>query len=155
MKKELVGISGRDITANPSERRPKWKHLGDKSTWKYPVQANSKIIRSKQEVILVESIGDMLSLWGAGVKNIIVTFGLQVSSEILNLLLRIDAKKIFISFNNDEDNNSAGNEAALKAERKLVKFFDKRQVKISLPTLKDFGEMDKQQILEWKKHHDA
>ena len=149
-KKELVGISGRDITPNPSDRRPKWKHLGDKSTWKYPVQVNNKIIRDKQEVILIESIGDMLSMWDAGVKNVIVTFGLQVSSDVLNYLLRVDAKKIFISFNNDENNNSAGNDAALKAERKLTKFFDKRQVKIALPTLKDFGEMDKQQILEWR-----
>jgi hypothetical protein len=30
-KKNLVGVSGRDLVNDPNSKRPKWKHIGDKS----------------------------------------------------------------------------------------------------------------------------
>ncbi len=149
-KGELIGFSGRDLINNKNFNRPKWKHIGDKSEWKYPLFFNHQIIKSQNEVILVESIGDMLALWECGIKNTIVTFGLDVSVSIINFLLRFDIDKIFIAFNNDSDNNSAGNEAAKKAKNKLLKYFDSEQVKIKLPEAKDFGEMSKESIYIWK-----
>lgn len=149
-KKELIGVSGRDILNKKNSSRPKWKHIGTKSEWKYPLQINNRAIREEREVILVESIGDLLSLWEAGVEHVIVTFGLDVSVAVINYLLKIDINKIYISFNNDEEANSAGNEAAEKAKRKLLKYFDAPQVEISLPSKKDFGEMSPTEILEWR-----
>ena len=67
-------------------------------------RANNRTIRESKKVILVESIGDLLSLWEADVKNVIVTFGLDVSVPIINYLLKIDIDEICISFNNDEGN---------------------------------------------------
>lgn len=145
-KEEIVGFSGRDIT---SKSKIKWKHLGDKINWCYPAFLNLDIIKEKKEIYIVESIGDCLSLWDANVKNTIVTFGLDVSISILNFLLKIDPNKIYISFNNDSLNNSAGNDASQKAYSKLSRYFDQKQLIIKLPTKKDFGEMDKSEVNQW------
>jgi hypothetical protein len=150
-KKELIGISGRDVlwTATGETSRPKWKHIGNKSEWKYPLQMNNRIIRAEKKIILVESIGDLLSLWEAGIKYVMVTFGLEVNISIINYLLKIDIDEIYISFNNDEENNSAGNVAAEKAKKKLLKYFDPPQVKVALPSKGDFGEMLPEEIIDW------
>ena len=149
-KKNLVGVSGRDLVNDPNSKRPKWKHIGDKSQWKSPMQVNNKIIRESKEVIVVESIGDMLSLWDAGIKNVAVAFGLQIGLGLVNYFLRIDAQKIYLAFNNDEGKNSAGNQAAQKNLNRLTRYFDYEQIRIALPDEGDFGEMSVEQILEWK-----
>ena len=143
-KKQIIGFTGRDITGSS---KIKWKHLGNKSFWKYPLQINYPLIKEANKVILVESIGDMLALWQAGIKNTIVTFGLDISLEILNQLLRMDVDLITISFNNDENNNNRGNEAAYKGRKKLCKYFDPNQIEIKLPIgYNDFGEMSSDEI---------
>ena len=147
-KKNLVGVSGRDLVNDPDSKRPKWKHIGDKSQWKYPMQVNNKLLKDKREVIVVESIGDMLSLWEAGVKNVAVSFGLQIGLGLLNYFMRIDCQKIILAFNNDE--NKAGNEAAEKNSNRLQRYFDKNQIIIALPSEGDFGEMSQEQIIDWK-----
>jgi len=146
-KSEIVGFSGRDVS---NQSKIKWKHLGDKSSWCYPTFLNIDDLKAHKEVFLIESIGDCLSLWDAGIKNTIVTFGLDISISILNLLLKLDPNKINISFNNDSEKNNAGNQAAEKAKTKLLRYFDKRQLAISLPSKKDFGEMKTHEIIEWK-----
>ena len=60
----------------------------------------------------------------------------------------IDPKKIYISFNNDE--NQAGNVAAKKAYDNLRRQFDVSQLEIKLPTKNDFGCMSKGEIIIWK-----
>ena len=149
-KKDLIGVSGRDLINNSeNKKRPKWKHIGTKAEWKYPLFFNYKILKAKNEAVLVESVGDMLSLWDAGVKNVIVTFGLDLSISIINLLLRFDLDRMLVSLNNDAESNYAGNEAAQKMHKKLRKYFDENQVEVKLPTKNDFGEMSKEEILEW------
>lgn len=150
-KEELVGFAGRDLCNFVNSSRPKWKLIGDKSQWKYPLLNNHKEIKAAKEVIVVESIGDMLALWDAGIKNVVVSFGLDISVTLINLFLRFDLNKIHISFNNDVEKNRAGNEAAEKARKKLQKYFDTHQVSVSLPTRKDFGEMTREEIHQWKK----
>lgn len=141
---DIIGFTGRDTTGSS---KIKWKHLGNKASWKYPLQENYKIIKEANEVILVESIGDMLALWEAGIKNSIVTFGLEISLEILNQFLRMDVDKIIISFNNDENNNNRGNIAAHKTQKRLLKYFDSNQIEIKLPfEYNDFGEMPTNKI---------
>ena len=150
-KDRLVGVSGRYTKPIKYDSIPKWKHIGDKYAWKYPLFLNHKIIIKEKKVFLVESIGDMLSLWEAGVKNSIVTFGLDVSSTIMGVLLRFDLDKIYISFNNDSNKNSRGNFAAKKVEQKLLKHFDPNQIEVKLPTKNDFGDMDTKEIQSWVK----
>jgi DNA primase len=146
-KDEIVGFSGRSLSKNPDI---KWKHLGMKSNWCYPLKLNKDIIMKQKEVIIVESIGDLLALWDAGVQNVIVAFGVDLSSSIISLLIKFDIQKIIISFNNDIGNNEIGNKAAEKVKSKLLNHFDENQLKIALPTKKDFGEMTYEEIKEWK-----
>jgi hypothetical protein len=79
-----------------------------------------------------------------------VTFGTNLSLSILNYCLKTDVRKIYISLNNDSNKNNAGNIAAEKTYARLKRYFDDKQLKISLPTKKDFGEMNKEEILQWK-----
>lgn len=147
---KLIGVAGRDVLNRSEKLSPKWKLIGDKSNWVYPTQLNLNILQESKEIFLIESIGDMLSLWEAGIKNTIVTFGLNLSLSILNTLLVLNPSKIYISFNNDLDKNQAGNLAAEKAKEKLLKHFDKHQIQIRLPNKKDFGEMNKEEINQWQ-----
>ena len=145
-KEQIVGFSGRDLKPAKKENskffRPKWKHIGDKSKWNYPLLNNIKIIREEKFIIIVESIGDMLSLWENDIKNTIVSFGVILSPDMLSTLTRMDPDKIYISFNNDSANSNAGNEAALVAKKKLLQFFDEDQITIKLPeSHNDFNEM--------------
>ena len=149
-KENLIGASGRLINQS-NTNAPKWKHVGDKKLWKYPCQINNKIIRHTKEVFLVESIGDMLALWDAKVQNCMVTFGLEVSVEIINYLLRIDVDNIHVCLNNDAGNNSAGNVAAEKSKNKLKKYFDAHQIHVNFPTKNDFGDMSYDEITSWRK----
>jgi len=147
IKNNIIGFSGRDIT---NLSKIKWKHLGEKNDFVYPLFLNSKVIEIQKEVILVESIGDMLSLYQAGIENVLVTFGTSLSLSILNYCLKIDIKKIYISLNNDSQKNNTGNIASEKIYARLNRYFDSNQLKIILPTKKDFGEMTKEEILKWK-----
>ena len=149
---KLVGVTGRYIfDIKSGAKTVKWKHLGDKYNWSYPLQINLKILKKSRKIILVESIGDVLSLWEAGVQNTMVAFGIKISTAMLNTFLRLDPEDIVISFNDDGQNNSAGNIAAKQAQSKLFKFFDSRQVRICFPTKNDFGDMSKEEILSWHK----
>lgn len=146
LKDNLVGFDGRYLKTL-WETIPKWKKLGAKSHWIYPYKWNAKYI--KDEVILVESIGDMLSLWDVGIRNVLVTFGVEPSPQLISFLIKLDIKKIIIALNNDEDNNDVGNRSADKARIKICRYFDVSQVEIRLPDKKDFNEMSEQERLDW------
>ena len=148
LKNNIIGFSGRDVT---NISKIKWKHLGEKSDFLYPLFLNHSILQEQREVILVESVGDMLNLWQNGIKNVLVTFGTSLSLPILNQMLKLDIKKIYISLNNDSNKNMAGNIGADKIYSRLKRYFDQRQLKIALPIKKDFGEMTREEILQWKK----
>lgn len=143
----IVGFSGRDVT---NKSKIKWKHLGEKNDFIYPLFLNNRSIEEQKEIILVESIGDMLALYQSGIKNVLVTFGTNLSLPILNYCLKMDVRKIYISLNNDIEKNMAGNLGAEKIYARLKRYFDDKQLKIALPIKKDFGEMNKEEILQWK-----
>lgn len=151
----LIGFSGRDVSSLTLDGRPKWKHLGDKKEWVYPAQINSKELKSKKEVILVESIGDMLALMENGISNVLVSFGLHLSNKMLYTLIALNPSKIIVAFNNDGSEDGAGNSAAEGVKAKLSSYFDYNQVVIKLPsTAKDFGEMhlkNQSLVREWYK----
>ncbi len=150
---EIIGFSGRDILKYEDSKRSKWKHIGEKNNWCYPAFLNKEYLAESKTVILVESIGDMLALWENDIKNVLVTFGLHANKSIIKLLIEIDVSKIFIAFNNDSDNEFAGNRAAEETRKKLLDYFDESQIIIAIPDRKDFGEMTTEQILSWKTHY--
>jgi len=147
--KEILGFSGRNLLKNESSSRAKWKHLGPVSKALYPSFLNEKFITKERQIILVESIGDMLSLWDGGIKNTLVLFGVNLTDDILYYLLKIKPKKIIISLNDDGESSKAGNRATQKIYNDLNSYFDEDLIQISLPTKNDFNEMSAQEIKRW------
>jgi hypothetical protein len=151
---QIHGFSGRDMSGK--EGKPKWKHMGRKTNWVYPafVPVNGEPlfeIIDTNSIIIVESIGDCLSLWQRGYRNVLVSFGLDMSSKLMCSLMRFNVSKIYLCFNNDmgkEDNR--GMNACVKNFLKLLNFFDKDSIKICLPTKNDFGDMSDQDFIKWK-----
>ena len=145
-KKSILGFAGRDITGKSPI---KWKLIGGKGNWIYPMFLHKEDILKKSEIILLESIGDMLSLRQAGVNNTVVCFGLSINQQITSFLINSRIRSIIISFNNDSHNNFSGNKASMKTLRRIEKITEKK-IRICLPdSQNDFGEMDPNQIEKW------
>lgn len=134
----IIGLTGRTLINS----QVKWLHRGTKSLWNFPLKINLNQIQEKKEIILLESIGDCLACFEAGIQNCIVCFGIEVSNSLLSTLIKLDPKKIIISFNNDgNENANAGNNGAEKTLAKLSRYFDKHKIKIHLPTTNDLNDL--------------
>lgn len=155
---EIHGFSGRDMTDNSSGNRPKWKHIGVKSKWIYPLYSEKDgefpvkdAIESKGEVILVESLGDMLRFHEAGIQNVLVIFGLEVSPSLICSLVSLNVNNIILSLNNDDSKEeNTGLRASIKNYLKLIGGFDVNKLSICLPVKNDFGDMDESDFKEWE-----
>jgi len=150
---QIHGFAGRDMSQ--SSNRPKWKHIGRKTKWIYPYFnlkfKNNNLDWNSKQIILVESIGDMLSLRQNLQLNCLVTFGLDISPALINCLLLLNPSKIFISLNNDNDKaENRGLNASIKNYLKLLSFFDWQKIKICLPFNGDFGDMLPEDFSDWK-----
>ena len=150
-----MGFSGRLVIEDSS--KPKWKHMGRKTGWVYPfyVEYNGEAfvrdaIMSTREVFLVESIGDMLSLHEHGVTNVLVTFGLDVSSRLCCLLSTLNLNKIHLSLNNDlNSSENRGLNACVKNALKLLNLVSIDKLDITLPLKNDFGDMESADFDIW------
>lgn len=146
---KIVGLFGRDLTNNP--KVPKYKILGRKKEFRWPLFLNHSLIQEKGEAILVESPACVLKLWDCGIRNVVCLFGIEISPSLIGLLIRYNLKSIIIATNNEPDNDSVGNKAAEKIKSALLNYFDPSNVKIKLPTKKDFAEMPCEEIYQWNK----
>jgi hypothetical protein len=150
--KQIHGFSGRDMTSIGG--RPKWKHIGRKKDWVYPLYSNQEVFKSIAEtktIIFVESIGDMLNLNQNGFNNVLVTFGLDISSKLVCLPLSLNVDEIVLSLNNDLNSpENRGLNASIKNYLKLLNFYSPDQISICLPIKKDFGEMSAEDFKTWQ-----
>lgn len=142
----IIGVSGRSIFP---ENEIKWKHLSVKREWCYPIHLSEKYIKEKREVILVESIGDTLALYEAGVRNVISLCGIELLKGVKAELIRLSPEKVLISTNNEPDNQNRGNNAAKEIFNQLSVLFSVDKLQIKLPPRKDFGECTKEEIINW------
>jgi len=149
---QIHGFSGRDMSG--LDNRPKWKHIGKKKGWIYPLYANGKTaqdINEKGSIIFVESIGDLLNLNEQGFNNVLVTFGLDISTKLICSTLSLNVNKIIIALNNDKTSSkNRGLEASIKNYLKLLNYYNPEKVCICLPTQKDFGDMNQSDFDSWK-----
>lgn len=147
----IIGFSGRALYENIT---PKWKHIGNKSQWEYPLNFTLDYVEAEKFLIVVESIGDMLSLWESGIRNTIVTFGVTGLSCLMYKIINLGFK-ISVSLNDDSKNlgsgNLAGNRAAVFFARQLVStgLIAKDRIKILPPTKNDFGDMSNDENKKW------
>lgn len=152
---KIHGFSGRKII-NDNKDRPKWLHVGRCSDWFYPyysVKETAEAVLEKNCVHIVESIGDCLSLYENGIKNVLVSFGLNISPKFIAKLSGLPIDKIFVSFNNDfNSERNRGFEGAVKSIFKLCDSTDFNKVYFAPPTSNDFGEMSSKDIKQYIKH---
>jgi hypothetical protein len=148
-KKDLIGLVGRALT---NEKLPKYKINGPKTEFVWPAYLNSRIIMEQKSVILVESPACILKLWDCGVKNTLCLFGVEISFAIINFLIKVAPKKIYIATNNED--SKVGNEAAEKILRKLNRYFDGGVAEIKLPPRKDFADCSQEELENYKKNLD-
>jgi len=145
----IIGFTGRSLRYTPDSTLPKWKHLGQRRNWLYPLYLPTNegyifrdSIEKKQEVVLVESVGDSLALTENKMYNHLVTFGLGISSKQICELIALNPSKITIAYNNDSHKSvNAGLESAIKDFVKLMDFFDLSKICIKLPVENDFSDM--------------
>jgi hypothetical protein len=156
---EVHGLSGRDVSLTSNNSRPKWKHMGKTSSWVFPLYLKNNLdysdcyesIIKTREVIIVESVGDCISLFENGFKNTLVSFGLNISQKLICAITELNPAKITISFNNDKSSQeNRGLLASIKNYCKLLSFFDYDKIQICLPTEKDFGEMSTEDFEQWE-----
>ena len=137
---QIHGFSGRTIT--DGDNIPKWKHMGRKTNWIYPHHLSHSNIEKKEEVILVESIGDCMALYEAGYDNVLMLAGLDISAKMISYLNSFDLKRIIIATNNDDSKEeNTGALASIKVAAKLSSVFDLSLIKINPPVCNDFGDM--------------
>ncbi len=150
---QIHGFSGRDMSGK--EGKPKWKHMGRKTNWVYPAfvpYKDSTLFENTDtdSIIIVESIGDCLSLMQRGYRNVLISFGLDLSSKLMCSLIRFNVNKVYLSFNNDSGKDSnRGMNACVKNFLKLLDFFDPSNIKICLPIKNDFGDMNNDDFNKW------
>jgi len=141
----IVGFTGRSLIWSKDSEISKWKHIGTKRNWVYPIclseEFKQSVIESKC-IYIVESIGDSLALSENGFYNHIVTFGLDLSSFQIASILSLMPEKIVISMNNDADGEkNIGKIASIKHYIRLMDYFDMRKLYIKLPETNDLSEM--------------
>lgn len=145
--KRIHGFSGRKIT---NDDRPKWFHKGKTANWFYPYFTIDEVqqqITSKRQVHIVESIGDCMALYECGIKNVLVSFGLNMSPKFISRLSALNLQNIYISYNNDsESERNRGFEGAVKSIFKLSDAVDFDRIYFCPPDGNDFGDMTKEQI---------
>jgi hypothetical protein len=151
---QIHGFSGRDLSGK--EGKPKWKHMGKKKNWIYPAYIptqNGIFIDEvgRDYVLIVESIGDALSCIENGFLNVLVSFGLDLSSKLICSLIAFNFKSVVLGFNNDSNKQeNRGMNACVKNYLKLLDYYNSNKIKICLPIKNDFGDMDKLDFSKWK-----
>jgi hypothetical protein len=147
---EIHGFSARATIWNKDSTFPKWKHLGKKTNWVYPLHVKRggvEIVREKiaetGTVIIVESIGDSMALFENGYANNLVTFGLGISSKLCSTLVELNPDKIIIAYNNDATSElNHGLVSSCKSYLQLCSVFDHTKLQIKLPLANDFSDMN-------------
>jgi hypothetical protein len=140
-RKNCIGFAGRWL-GQENGKAPRWKLAGPVNRWCHPAIINKDHILKEKKIVLVESMGDFLSLWEAGVKYGLVLFGVNLGKTILKTLIAANPDEIIISTNNDIKNNFVGNKAAEVIKKQLTNFFDPEQIRIMLPETNDWGDSD-------------
>ncbi len=154
---QIIGFSGRDMSSSSS--RPKWKLLGKKRNFAYPLHIKDsegrffakEAIEKSGEIIIVESVGDMLAFHTRGIYNVIVSFGVKILPSCIYSILELSPDRIYICYNNDEQKgeNNTGKISSVETFLLLLKYFDYNSISICLPIKKDFGEMNDVDFRKW------
>ena len=149
VKENIIGYTGRSLRYSKDSSFSKWKHIGQRKNWIYPLYMPVKgeypflkDAEDKKEIIIVESVGDSLALSENKLLNHMVTFGLTLSSKQICQLVSLNPDTIIIAANNDHSKEiNIGLEAAIKNFIRLMDFFDVSRLSIKLPETNDLSDL--------------
>lgn len=121
MNNELVGFAGRKTEIiQHSPRKWLYQPKGIKLSLNlFGIQFAKQAIADTGIVYLVEGPLDVIRMHEAGFINTVSTFSNKINKNQINLLLKLNIKKVIIVFDPDE----AGKEGAIKTYDKLSKYF--------------------------------
>ncbi len=123
---------------------PKWRHTSFKKT-RYCYRLREAQEFCKDELIVVESIGNAMRFYDAGFKNCIACMGSFISLQQANLIMN-NTKTAILAFDNDK----AG-KAAEESSRKLLEPFLNLKT-IWTPEGEDWATLTNEQVLNiWNK----
>ena len=110
----VVGFGGRILTAENAET-PKYLNspetaLFSKGRLLFGLDKSNRAINEAGAAIVVEGYMDAISLFSAGIKNVVATLGTAFTAEHAKLILRY-SKKVIFCYDSDE----AGQRATLRA----------------------------------------
>ena len=124
---KVLGFGGRILpdTQTGSEDYQPAKYVNSpetevyhKSRVLYGMKQAKRAIRTEREVIVVEGYADVVSLWDAGVRNVVAASGTALAGSQMALLHKLDVQRLILLFDADEAGQSAarkGVDAALDA----------------------------------------
>ncbi len=152
-KSRIIGFSGRILGEhNNNTPYPKWLNIGLKRFFIYNLLLSAESAKTEGVIVVVESIGDLLSFYEVGIKNVFCTFGLKIHKALLQFILQ-NRLGVVVAFNNDE--RQQGNKAAEKAKESLEKYMNSENISINLPAnIEDWNDVllrDKNELLNWYK----
>ncbi len=132
----IVGFGGR--TLSTGENTPKYLNSKESKIYSkrkilYGLYHAKEEIRKTDKVILVEGYMDLISLYQAGIKNVVASSGTALTDEQVQLLSRF-SKNIIVLF----DADSAGQTAAARSIEILLK----RDFEIRIMTLPEGEDPD-------------
>lgn len=116
---KVLGFGGRILpdTAQGSDDYQPAKYVNSpeteiyhKSRVLYGMKQAKRAIRTEREAIVVEGYADVVSLWQAGVRNVVAASGTALTSDQMDLLGRLDVQRVILLF----DADAAGQGAARK-----------------------------------------
>ena len=142
---EIVGFAGRYLN---DYHYVKWKFLGKKKFTAHHFQLVKDYITKENRVILVESIGDFLALWEAGVRNVLTIFGKAFSDYLFGHVISLNTSQVIVALNNEDDMKPV----ARRIVNKLSPFYDGNAVISRPPPKNDFGDMSSEEIHKWYKN---
>ncbi len=105
---EVVAFGGRALT---EDNEPKYLNSPEslvfhKGKILYGLFYASKYIRAEEQVIIVEGYMDMISLFQAGIKNVVATMGTALTNDHVKILRRL-TKNVVVLFDGDRAGISA------------------------------------------------
>lgn len=139
-KKEEIRDGKIVCLSNTGKQVAKWRHTSfNKSDYLYNFYKAKEFCRD--ELILVESIGNVMRWWDCGFKNCVACLGSSLSTKQIKLIIP-STKKVLLAFDNDK----AGLKALKKASKGLEEYVN--IATILPPPDRDWAECSNQEVLD-------
>lgn len=131
-------IDGKVVCFNDAREVPKWKHTSfKKSDNLYNFNVAKDLI--EKEIIIVESIGNVMRWWEAGFKNVVACMGSSLSSKHTSMLIG-KTQRVILAFDNDD----AGIKASQNSIKRLEHYVN--SIELSPPRGKDWADITNQEV---------